>query len=98
MRSGRVTDVGDPATSGQGRIDPKGRVPLQIVKGTDMLQTSGILNGKAGGGEWVCPTVATRAAGSRQRCETRPITPAEGLMAAAGLRLYNAGNRCGSGR
>ena len=55
VRGGRVTEIGDPAATAQGRIDPNGSVSLQIAKGDDVLQTSGVLSAKGGGGEWVLP-------------------------------------------
>lgn len=55
VQGGRVTEIGDPAATAQGRIDPNGRVSLQIAKGADVLQTSGVLSAKGGGGAWVLP-------------------------------------------
>lgn len=55
VRGGRVTDIGAPGATANGRIDANGRVSLQIAKGTDVLQTSGVINEKGGGGAWVLP-------------------------------------------
>jgi hypothetical protein len=55
VRGGRVTDVGAPGTVANGRIDPNGRVSLQIAKGADVIQTSGVISEKGGGGAWVLP-------------------------------------------
>ena len=55
IRDGRVTEVGAPEATAKGRVDPNGRVTLQIVKGEDVLRTTGVLNEKGGRGAWVLP-------------------------------------------
>ncbi len=55
VSGGRVTAVGAPGATANGRIDPNGRVSLQIAKGEDVLQTSGTVNEKGGGGAWTLP-------------------------------------------
>lgn len=52
---GRVTDVGAPGATANGRIHPNGRVSLQIAQGADVLQSSGVVSENGGGGAWVLP-------------------------------------------
>jgi hypothetical protein len=55
VRGGRVTQIGAPGAVANGRIDPNGRVSLLIAKGSDVVQTSGVVNEKGGGGAWALP-------------------------------------------
>lgn len=55
IRGGRVTDVGSPDATANGRVDANGRVSLQIAKGEDVLRTTGVLSESGGGGAWVLP-------------------------------------------
>lgn len=55
VQGGRVTQIGAPGATANGRIDPNGRVSLQIAKGSDILQTSGVIGEKGGGGAWSLP-------------------------------------------
>lgn len=55
IRGGQVTEVGSPDATANGRVDPNGRVTLQIAKGDDVLRTTGVLSETGGGGAWVLP-------------------------------------------
>ncbi|MDP2357091.1 MAG: hypothetical protein Q8M31_13665 [Beijerinckiaceae bacterium] len=55
VRGGRVTDIGSPNATANGRIAPNGRVTLEIAKGEDVIQTTGVLSEAGGGGAWVLP-------------------------------------------
>lgn len=55
VRGGRVIEVGAPGATANGRIAPNGQVSLQIARGEDILQTSGVVNEKGGGGAWTLP-------------------------------------------
>ena len=55
VRGGRVTQIGTPGATANGKIAPNGRVSLLIAMGADVLQTSGVVNEKGGGGAWVLP-------------------------------------------
>jgi len=56
VSGGRVTNVGAPGATANGRIDRNGRVALQIARGSDVLQSVGTVSDKAGGGAWSLPS------------------------------------------
>lgn len=55
VRGGRVTEVGSPGAVANGRIGSNGRVSLQVAKGSDVIQTSGVIGENTGSGSWILP-------------------------------------------
>jgi hypothetical protein len=55
VAGGRITQVGAPGAVANGSIDPKGRVSVQLARGSDIMSVTGSIVAKTGSGAWVLP-------------------------------------------
>lgn len=67
VQDGRITKVGAPGATAAGRIDPNGRVAVQLARGDDVMQVMGAVKAGAGGGEWVLPNRSCSGRWSAQK-------------------------------
>ncbi|MDB5569411.1 MAG: hypothetical protein JWN93_594 [Hyphomicrobiales bacterium] len=66
VAGGRITEVGAPGATANGRIDQGGRVNVQLAKGADVISVTGAVTGASGGGAWTLPN---RSCAGRWRAE-----------------------------
>lgn len=66
VAGGRVIAVGAPGAVANGGIDPKGRVSVQLARGSDIMSVTGSVAANAGSGAWSLPN---RSCTGRWRAE-----------------------------
>jgi hypothetical protein len=66
VAGGRIVAVDAPGAVANGRIDPKGRVVVQLARGSDVMSVTGAIVANSGSGAWVLPN---RSCAGRWRAE-----------------------------
>ena len=67
VAGGRITEVGAPGAVANGSIDPKGRVSVQLARGSDIMSVTGSIVAKTGSGAWVLPNRSCAGRWSAQK-------------------------------